>query len=392
MYQELSDKIKNKIKNEKPNLSFADENAIRRIDNAHDYANELRSNFIRDIDKIMNCPFFPRYADKTQVLSFYKNDDITHRSMHIQFVSRIARTIGKALNLNLELIEAIAIGHDIGHTPFGHSGEYALDEIYYVKTKKHFYHNLHSVRVLDKIFPLNLTLQTLDGILCHDGELELNEYHPSPLKDFDEFDKRLENCYKKEGYIKTLSPCTLEGAVVRISDIIAYLGKDRQDAIKTNNASDSDFTDSVIGSFNAEIINNLTVNLIENSFGKDYLCLDKEHFTALQEAKRQNYQKIYYNNKTKNQTEKILFPMMSRLFDKLLEDLKNNKKDSPIFTHHIDYVNSQHYSRKYEYEKMMPEDIVVDYIASMTDDYFIDLYNHLFKDDKIQIQYKGYFD
>ena len=111
--------------------AFSDGDAVRRKTDTHDVADALRSNFIRDVDKILNCPFYNRYADKTQVFSFYKNDDITRRSLHVQLVSRIARTIGKALNLNLELIEAIALGHDLGHTPFGHAGEKILDLIYF---------------------------------------------------------------------------------------------------------------------------------------------------------------------------------------------------------------------------------------------------------------------
>ena len=104
MYNQLSKEKENLIlnsKNNKNEFAFCDEKAIRRKDNSHDYPNAIRSNFIRDIDKIMNCPYFSRYQDKTQVFSLYKNDDITHRSMHVQFVSRIARTIAKALNLNL---------------------------------------------------------------------------------------------------------------------------------------------------------------------------------------------------------------------------------------------------------------------------------------------------
>ena len=139
----------------------------------------------------MHCPYYNRYADKTQVFSFYKNDDITRRALHVQLVSRIARTIGKALNLNLDLIEAIALGHDIGHTPFGHAGEDFLDEIYRSNTGRRFSHNIHSVRVMDKIFPLNVSLQTLSGIAAHDGEMELAEYYPKSITDFNEFDNNI---------------------------------------------------------------------------------------------------------------------------------------------------------------------------------------------------------
>ena len=158
-------------------VAFDDRNAIRRHENiARDRASIWRQAFVHDIDKIMHSPYYNRYADKTQVFSFHKNDDITRRALHVQLVSRIARTIGKALNLNLDLIEAIALGHDIGHTPFGHAGEDFLDQLYFEHTGRHFSHNIHSVRVLDKIFPYNISLQTLNGIAAHDGEMELCEY------------------------------------------------------------------------------------------------------------------------------------------------------------------------------------------------------------------------
>ena len=127
----------------KPQLGFNERDVLRR-DMNHDKPNVLRTAFIRDIDKIMHCPYYNRYTDKTQVFSFYKNDDITRRALHVQLVSRIARTIGKALALNQELIEAIALGHDIGHTPFGHAGEEYLDGLLFAHSGRHFSHNIHS--------------------------------------------------------------------------------------------------------------------------------------------------------------------------------------------------------------------------------------------------------
>ncbi|MBQ2714740.1 MAG: HD domain-containing protein, partial [Clostridia bacterium] len=184
-YETLSKEIEDRISSNNTNTlsPFAyptNTDAVRRSNRAHDKMSVLRSPFIRDIDKILNCPYYNRYSDKTQVFSLYKNDDITHRSLHVQLVSRTAKTIGKALGLNQELIEAIALGHDIGHTPFGHTGEYFLDEIYQSHTNRRFAHNVHAIRVLDTIYPLNLTLPTLSGILAHNGELELDEYKPVP--------------------------------------------------------------------------------------------------------------------------------------------------------------------------------------------------------------------
>ena len=395
-YEKLSAELSAKIKydrenNSLPQVAFLEDNIIRR-DNSKDKANIIRTAFIRDIDKIIHCPYYNRYADKTQVFSFYKNDDITRRGLHVQLVSRIARTIGKALGLNLDLIEAIALGHDIGHTPFGHAGEEILDELLYSHIGRHFSHNIHSVRVLDKIFPYNISLQTLNGIAAHDGEMELCEYNTKPLYNFDDFDTQIENCYSDKKNVRKLSPATLEAAVMRISDIIAYLGKDRQDAEKADVLKTDAYEDCAIGTYNAEIINNLIVNIVENSYGKPYIKMDTEHFEALKKAKTDNYALIYKNDIVKAEMESTVKPMMSALYKKLLKDLKSENKSSPIFTHHINYINKAHYKREMPYEQTEPNQIVVDYIASMTDDYFIDLYAHLFPDSNLKITYKGYFD
>lgn len=396
IYEYLTPETEKKMATEKAEntfalLAFNEENVIRR-NPGKDKANIIRTAFLRDCDKIIHCPFYNRYADKTQVFSFYKNDDISRRALHVQLVSRIARTIGKALNLNLDLIEAIALGHDIGHTPFGHAGEAILDELYFAHAGRHFSHNIHSVRVLDGIYPYNISLQTLSGIASHDGELELSEYRPMPLDSFTEFDRQLESCYIDKENVKKLVPSTLEGCVVRISDIIAYLGKDRQDAERAKIISSDAFDGGVIGSINAELINNLIVNIIENSYGKPYIKLDDAHFAALQKAKADNYRLIYGNADVQKQIDNSIKPMMAQMYDRLLDDLNRENQNSPIFRHHINYVNKAHYERKVPYEQTELNQIVVDYIAGMTDDYFIDLYAYLFPDSGLKIKYKGYFD
>ena len=373
-------------------LAFDDGKAIRRTDNPHDRANALRSNFIRDIDKIIYCPYFSRYQDKTQVFSLYRNDDITRRWLHVQFVAQIARTIGKALGLNTELITAIALGHDIGHTPFGHAGENVLDELSLERTGKRFYHNLNSVRVLDEIFPTNLTLQTLDGILCHNGESEEPVYRPQEINSFAEFDE-LTAAYAagKPSAIKKM-PATLEGCVVRIADIIAYLGKDRQDAEKTIAAKEKDYFVTEIGSFNAEMINNLTVNIIENSVGKPYIGMDKEYFEALRIAKRENYQRIYNAESTTADIKDNLRPMFTALYDRFYDDLTKGDRKSFVFAHHVDQLDSLKKKRATPYEQTDPDRIVIDYLSSMTDDYFIDVYKKLFPESGIKLGYKSYFE
>lgn len=395
IYEQLSATISEQMSTDKANgvknpYACAGD-AIRRRPNPHDEANVWRTSFIRDIDKILNCPFYNRYADKTQVFSLYKNDDITHRALHVQLVSRIARTIGNALGLNLDLIEAIALGHDIGHTPFGHTGERILDSLFSQYASKRFNHNIHSVRVLDEVFPLNVSLQTLNGIASHNGELELSEYKPIAMTSFYEFDKQIGECYTNSDHVKKLVPSTLEGCVMRISDIIAYLGKDRQDAIRGN--LDVEFENTGIGTSHAEISNNLIVNIIECSYGKDFIRMDENHFDALKKAKRDNYD-VIYGNETVTESDDIIRQMMSKIYAKLLFDLKNSITSSPIFDHHIDYVCKPYYdkNRIVPYLEYEPNFIVVDYIASMTDDYFVDLFKHLFPSSTLSLKYKGYFD
>ena len=395
-YETLSPETEEKMRRDERSRALSpyaapDEAALRRRDLVTDRPNVWRTPFIRDVDKILHCPFYNRYADKTQVFSLYRNDDLTRRSLHVQLVSRIARTIGRALRLNLDLIEAIALGHDIGHTPFGHAGEEYLDRCLFEKTGLHFAHNLQSVRVLDAVFPYNITIQTLSGIACHDGELELAEYRPRPSTDFDEFDAAIAACEKDKSAIRRLIPSTLEGCVMRISDIIAYLGKDRQDAERAH-LFDGEFPDGSIGSHNAEIINNLIVNIIDNSYGKDCISMDETHFKALSDAKRINYDVIYKNRQVRDEMENCVRPMMEELYDRLLSDLVGRHYASPIYTHHIRYVNEAHYRRPVPYEEGEPNRIVSDYIASMTDDYFVDLYSYLFPDSKRKIHYKSYFD
>ena len=150
-YKKINEDLQSQIKSDRENhkvnpYAFKDENAIRR-NKKKDKANLWRPVFVRDVEKIMHLSYYNRYADKTQVFSFKYNDDITRRAQHVQIVSRIARNIGAVLGLNLDLIEAAALGHDIGHTPFGHAGERFLNELYHNETNRYFNHNVHSARV-----------------------------------------------------------------------------------------------------------------------------------------------------------------------------------------------------------------------------------------------------
>lgn len=398
-YHSLSRELQTRIREDRAAhrenpYAFRDDAIVRRSP-GHDKANLWRPAFVRDTEKIMHVPYYNRYSDKTQVFSFYQNDDISRRALHVQLVSRIARNIGALLGLNESLIEAIALGHDIGHTPFGHAGERILNELYHENTGRYFNHNVHSVRVLDRIIHRNISLQTLDGILCHNGELELREYRPCDMSTFAEYDAKVENCYTDRDFIGTLVPCTLEGCVMRICDIIAYLGKDRQDAMRLGTLSKKPFSDSVVGTSNAEIINNFSVNIIENSYGRPYLKMDEEFFEELRKAKKENYEMIYNNKKLNDVYEHQIRPMFYELYEELLKQAMNHDRRSLLYRHHISYVNEMNRYDKDSYppyEEQEPNQLVVDYLASMTDDYFLELYRHIFPKGKHEVKYIGYFD
>lgn len=398
-YYDLSEELQERIRKDRKEgvqnpYRTKDEEAIRRKQD-WDKNKLLRPAYVRDCEKIMHAPYYNRYADKTQVFSFYKNDDITRRALHVQLVSRISRNIGSLLGLNVDLIEAIALGHDIGHTPFGHAGERYLSECLQEKTGRFFNHNVHSVRVLDGILNRNISLQTLDGILCHNGEFAMQEYRPSKMGDFESFDKKYEECYVDEKAIGRLVPYTLEACVVRICDMIAYLGKDRQDAKRANLIKDDGiFDEQTFGKSNPEIINNLIVNIVENSYGRDCILMDDEYYKAIKATKKENYKKIYFNEVLDQTYENCVRPMVHQMYDKLLLDLQSGDRNSIIYKHHVDFVkeNTSYYGNDDYLERTEENQIVVDFIASMTDDYFVDLYEYLFPKSRYQIKYVSYFE
>lgn len=397
-YYDLSEELQERITKDRE-MGFLNphraknEDAIRRKQD-WDRNKLLRPAYVRDCEKIMHTPFYNRYADKTQVFSFYKNDDITRRALHVQLVSRISRNIGALLGLNVDLIEAIALGHDIGHTPFGHAGERYLSECLREHTGRYFNHNVQSVRVLDGILKRNVSLQTLDGILCHNGEFVMQEYRPVPIQNFPAFDQKYEQCYVDEKSVGQLVPYTLEACVVRICDMIAYLGKDRQDAKKARLIKDdSIFSQQAFGKSNPEIINNLVVNIVENSYGRDCIVMDSSYFQAMKATKKENYEKIYFNEAVEENYQNQIQPMVHLIYEQMLKDLKEGNRSSVIYTHHVDYVreNTEAYGEDDYLEKTEANQIVVDFIASMTDDYFLDLFSYLFPDSSHHIEYVPYF-
>ncbi len=375
-------------------LAFNDEDVVRREDNVHDYATTTRPAFARDIEKIINIPAYNRYADKTQVFSFVENDDICRRGLHVQLVSRISRAIGELLGLNVQLIEAIALGHDLGHTPFGHAGERYLSENYEQRTGLCFRHNVHSVRVMDQLYRRNISLQTLDGALCHNGEFAQQVLQLGTTKTFEALDEAVSLCTADAKQIKSLRPSTLEGCVVRVSDMIAYIGKDRADAIDVGIiGSHSIFDSSYIGRTNAQIINNMTVDIVNNSYRKDHIAMSEEAYQDIVLAKKQNYEKIYFQEGTVSEFENIVQEMFAELYERLLQDLLAGDESSPVFKHHVQSLVAKSVAiKRDEYLREEPNRIIADYISSMTDSYFIALHRHLFPNSPHRIFKREYCD
>lgn len=339
-----------------------------------DEENDIRTPFFRDIDRIMYALSYIRYANKTQVFSFNENDHVCKRMMHVQFVSKIARTIGRALNLNEDLIEAAALGHDLGHVPYGHVGEKILSDLSLKHNEGYFNHNIQSVRNLmfveDGGFGKNITVQVLDAIMCHNGEFVMGEYVPKN-KTYEEFIDEYNLSYKDKNV--ELIPMTLEGCVVRISDLIAYIGKDVEDAIRLGIIKSDDIPKSitdVLGNNNKEIVNTIILDVINNSVLPDntvkYIKLSDKVYHAISDLKDFNYKYIYARANSKDDIKRYE-EMFDFLFETYLCDLQNKNYDSTIYSLFLDSMNE-------DYKKNTDARIVIDYIAGMTDDYFIKEY------------------
>jgi dGTPase len=328
-----------------------------------------RQNFSLDGDRILHSLAYTRYIDKTQVFYLIDNDHITHRVLHVQYLSKIGREIGRFLRLNEDLIEAIALGHDIGHAPFGHDGERYLSAICQRHGIGTFQHNVQSVQFLDRIERKgrgwNLSLQVLDGILCHDGEIHEESLRPQPDKSFADLDGEMERKTHAPDY--PLVPMTLEGCVVRLADTISYIGRDIEDAIRLNLIQREDIPESCVarlGNTNGAIVYNLVEDVIQDSLERDAVGLSREVSEALCELKTFNYNRIYRNPKIKREVEKI-GRMFETLFEIYLEDFTRENRDSALFSGFLDGM-----SRDY-LDSHAPAEVVRDFVAGMTDEYFM---------------------
>ena len=312
-----------------PRASFADQSKGRpRYEEPRE--GDVRTCFQRDTDRIVHCKAFRRLMHKTQVFLQPEGDHYRTRLTHTLEVTRIARTITLALGLNEDLAEAIAMGHDLGHTPFGHAGEDALSKC----LGKPFRHNEQSLRVVDVLEKdgrgLNLTHEVRNGILCHTGD---------PW------------------------PNTLEGMIVRRSDQIAYVNHDIDDAIRAGILTDDDIpaaiTD-VLGHNHRDRINALVIDAISTSREAGEICLSPNVDRALRDLRSFMFERVYRNPVAKSEERKAK-DMLQRLFE--------------------------HY---YAHPEALPEDFqpqmsfeglertVCDYIAGMTDNYAIDKFNEIF--------------
>lgn len=369
------------------------EAAVRRRDDARDRDGAERPAFIRDSEKIIHLPAYNRLAGKTQVYSLRANDDISRRGLHVQLVSRVARDIGLSLGLNLDLIEAIALGHDVGHTPFGHAGERFLNDAYHARTGRWFFHNVQSVRVLDVLGGRNVSLQVLDGTLCHNGEFEQQVFETSGLAEFDTFDRVVDSCWRSgEQAIAHLRPMTLEGCVVRVSDIIAYVGKDRQDAIRAGLLPEDAFDDGLGGAYNAWALKAFVADVVESSAGKDHIEMSPAGFAELRRAKRENYQKIYGSTEVDGDFGREVAELFDALYDHELAALRTGDEKSAIIAQHVRPTERRlsYYGRTYDWEDD-PDQTVVDFISSMTDDYFMATCEALFPSAARVFPRRGYF-
>lgn len=343
---------------------------------------DFRTQFERDYTRIIHNRAFRRLRHKTQVFISPKNDHLCTRLEHSLHVASVARTISKALGLNNELVAAIAVGHDLGHAPFGHTGEQTLDRL----AGQHglvFAHELHSLRVVDRLDTtyrdhrgLNLTFAVRDGIACHYGE----GFEPELIPDRRKKPERLLVMERGE------KPATLEGCVVRVADKVAYLGRDLEDALSVGIVCENDIPDTVrtiLGTRNGAIIGALIGDIYNNSQKRDAVCLSPRVHDALNEFYEFSKARIYQSPKVTHSFAAIgasIERMFSHLLRLITEWLSRGKggPDLPgdggkCLEVLVEFLRDD--VRLWREEK--PAQLVIDFIAGMTDTFFMDCYEEL---------------
>ncbi|MBD3319846.1 MAG: HD domain-containing protein, partial [Chitinivibrionales bacterium] len=319
----------------------------------------------------------------TQVFLSPNDDHICTRMEHVLHVSSIASVIGRCLNLNIDLINAIARGHDLGHPPFGHAGERVLNALLEREGDKHgFMHEVHGLRVVDKLTNygagLNLTYEVRDGIVTHCGEKFERRIVPDRTRDLANLDRINDRTYY---------PSTLEGCCVRMVDRIAYLGRDLEDGVKAGFVKKSEIPQSIarkLGTDNGKIIGRFVNDAIENSVGKDAIELSGEVFDLMDQLKEFNYEKIYTHPEVlrkANKSDKVLEHLFYELL-KILEDTERGNdlklandfvKGAPTLRVLFNFIKNTNYTEKTPVRRM-----VTDYIAGMTDIFAQRTYAELF--------------
>jgi dGTPase len=337
----------------------------------------FRPPFALDRDRIIYSGAFRRYTGKTQVVYFASmlDEQLSSRSIHTLSVAQIARTIGRLLKLNTDLIEAIALGHDLGHPPFGHDGEKYLSMVSEKYGLGQFHHNIQSLRVVDFISKrgegLNLTFQVRESLLSHDGEVHDQKLVPNPKRSEEDLQDYIRN--REQGKPVILIPLTMEGCVVRLTDTIAYIGQDIEDAIRIGLMKRNSLPAAcvrVLGDNNGAIIESLVRDVVETSYGKDYIAFSKTVSKALFLLKQFNYDYIYRSRRLKVNHERIARGF-EILFAQFLNDTYKENTTSVIYK---DFLKVK--SRKYLETTPAPL-MVRDFISGMTDRYFTKILQEL---------------
>lgn len=341
---------------------------------------DIRGPYFRDQTAIVHSLAFRRLKRKTQVFFSPTNDHVCTRIEHSLHVATIAATICKGLSLDVEKAEAMGLGHDLGHPPFGHAGEELINEIVRRESPSSppFQHEVHSLRVADKLANedrgLNLTYAVRDGIISHCGEID--DYPIQPSSDYPALET-----IKHRGKL----PSSWEGCVVRISDTIAYLGRDIEDAARAPLLKNEDIPDEIrreLGTKNGEIINTLVLDVIQ--FGRD------DGRVGFSEEKQQLVARLRDFNAEHIYSHEVLLEyraycsrILNALFEHLLKKCKKWRSDYAEAHESRRFVDNHfaYYMQKlkpiYDEEGASPIQIVVDYVAGMTDDYALRCYEEI---------------
>lgn len=348
-------------------------------DHLREYAEDFdyRLPYRTDVDRIVQSKAYARCTDKTQVVYLVADDHITHRVLHVQLVSQYSRGLASVLKLNTDLAEAISLGHDAGHPPFGHEGEDYLSELSVEYGNGPFTHNWQSCRVFREIEPLNLGLAVYDGFLCHSGGLVSNHLRPASEKSWEDHFKELQ--LRKNNPKQHFFPFTLEGCLVKLCDKICYLGRDIEDAVYLGIIQRAEVPSTILGNTNREILRIAADDLIQMSYGKEEIRVSSDVFEALNVLRKFNFERIYNHPKIKVESKKIKHSFRI-LFELLLEDVRTLQKDGYLWSSYLHNKTENYLKYTSDVQK------VVDYIAGMTDNFFIRTFEKLVFPNPIEIR------